>query len=86
VHPHELDLYHVHAARFHDMETHESVEVEPEEIRAAYRESTRQWVDTVAREAHNRRISHALVHTDQPYLDAIEGYLGFRGRNILSTR
>ena len=68
------------------METHEEVEVEPEEIRAAYRESARQRADTLAREAHNRRISHALVHTDRPYLDAIEAYLGFRGRNTLSTR
>ena len=86
VHPHELDLHQVHAARFHDMETDESVEVEPEEIRAVYRESARQWVDKLASEAHNRGISHAVVHTDRPYLDAIEAYLGFRGRNTLSTR
>lgn len=86
VNPHELDLHRVHAARFHDMETHESVEVEPEEIHAAYRESARQWVDALAREAHNRHISHALVHTNRPYLDAIEAYLGFRGRNTLSAR
>ena len=86
VHPHELDLPGVHAARFHDLETHEEVEVEPEEIRAAYRESARQRADALAREAHHRRISHALVHTNQPYLDAIEAYIGFRGRNPMSTR
>jgi len=86
VHPHELDLPGVHAARFHDMETHEEVEVEPEEIRAAYRESARQRAETLAREAHNRHISYAMVHTNRPYLDAIEAYLGFRGRNILSSR
>jgi uncharacterized protein (DUF58 family) len=86
VHPDELDLPGVHAARFHDLETHEEVEVEPEEIRAAYRESARQRADALAREAHSRRISHALVHTNQPYLDAIEAYIGFRGRNTMSTR
>ena len=86
VHPDELDLPGVHAARFHDLETHEEVEVEPEEIRAAYRESTRQRADALAREAHSRRISHALVHTNRPYLDAIEAYIGFRGRNTMSTR
>jgi hypothetical protein len=31
-------------------------------------------------------MSHAVVNTDRPYLDAIEAYLGFRGRNTLSTR
>jgi uncharacterized protein (DUF58 family) len=86
VHPDELDLPGVPAARFHDMETHEEVEVEPEEIRAAYHDSARQRADALAREADNRCISHALVHTDRPYLDAIEAYLGFRGRNTLSIR
>lgn len=86
VHPHELDLPGVHAARFHDLETHEEVEVEPEEIRAAYRESARQRVEVLAREAYSRRISHALVRADRPYLDAIEAYIGFRGMNTLSGR
>lgn len=86
VHPHEMDLPAAHAARFHDMETHEEVEVEPEEVRAAYRESARRRTDALAREANLRRISHALVHADRPYLDAIEAYLGFRGGNLFSTR
>ena len=86
VHPHELDLPGVNVARFEDMETREEVEVEPEEIRAAYRETTRKRIDALAREANNRRISHALVNTERPYLDAIEAYLGFRGRNTWSAR
>ena len=86
VHPHELDLPAVHAARFRDLETNQEVEVEPEEIRAAYRESARQRMDAFAREASLRRISHALVHTHRAYLDAIEAYLGFRDRNNLSAR
>jgi uncharacterized protein (DUF58 family) len=86
MHPHEMDLPEVHAARFHDLETHHEVEVEPEEIRSAYRELARQRADAFAREANLRRISHALVHTNRPYLDAIEAYLGFRDRNTLSRR
>lgn len=86
VHPHELDLPAVNAARFHDLETHEEVEVETEEIRAGYRESARQRADALAREANSRRISHALVPTDRPYIEAIEAYLGFRGRNTFSAR
>jgi uncharacterized protein (DUF58 family) len=86
VDPDELHLPPVNAARFVDLETHEQVQVEPEEIRAAYRETIRRNIDTLAREANLRRVSHALVHTERPYLDAIEAYLGFRGRNILNMR
>jgi uncharacterized protein (DUF58 family) len=86
VHPDELDLPAVQAARFEDMETSEQVEVEPEEIRAAYRETARQRIETISREANNRRISHALVNTERPYLDAIEAYMGFRGRDTLFAR
>jgi uncharacterized protein (DUF58 family) len=85
LHPDELDLPAAHAARFQDMETKEVVEVEPEEIRAAYRESARRLTDGLGREARRRGISHALVHADRPYLDAIEAYLGFRGRNHLGA-
>ncbi len=49
-------------------------------------EAARRRIDALAAEAHNRRISHALVHADHPYLDAIEAYIGFRDRNTLSTR
>jgi uncharacterized protein (DUF58 family) len=80
-HPHEMDLPSVNAARFHDMETHDEIEVEPEEIRAAYRESARQRSVALSREASNRNITYALVDTNRPYLDAIEAYLGFRDRN-----
>jgi uncharacterized protein (DUF58 family) len=85
-HPDELELPPVSAARFEDMETHEQIAVEAEEIRMAYRDNMRQRVEFIAREANNRRISHALVITKNPYLDAIEAYLGFRGRNTLSGR
>jgi len=85
-HPHELDLPAVHAARFHDLESHEEIEVEPEEIRAAYRESARQRSDAIAHEANLRHISYSLVGMERPYLDAIEAFLGFRGRNTFSKR
>jgi len=80
-HPHEMDLPDVAMARFHDMETHEEIEVEPEEIRAAYRDASRQRSAALAREANSRGITYALVDSTRPYLDAIEAYLGFRGRN-----
>lgn len=78
LHPHELDLPTADATRFEDMETREEVEVEPEEIRAAYRETVRKWIDSLAHEANNQHIDYSLVNTEHPYLDAIEAYLGFR--------
>jgi uncharacterized protein (DUF58 family) len=84
VHPHELNLPDVNAARIEDLETHGVVEVELDEIRAAYRELAQERAHRLAREANLRRISHALVHTNRPYLEAIEAYLGFRGRNTFS--
>jgi uncharacterized protein (DUF58 family) len=86
MHPDELNLPAAQAAHFEDMETQERVEVEPEEIRAAYRAAAQQRLANIAREANHRRISHALVGTEQPYLDAIEAYLGFRGREFLTRR
>jgi uncharacterized protein (DUF58 family) len=82
VHPDELNLPAVPAARFEDLETHEQVEVEPEEIRRAYRQTVRERLATFAREANHRRISHAVVNTEHPYLDALEAYLGFRGKHV----
>lgn len=84
VDPDELNLPALSAARFQDMETREEVEVEPDEIRSAYREQVRHAIDDLARRANEHQVSHALVNTAHPYLDAIEAYLGFRGRNTLS--
>ncbi len=83
VDPDELDLPPVSVAKFEDLETRERVQVEPEEIRAAYRETMRRFIDDLAREADRRQISHSVVSTQRPYLDAIEAYLGFRGKNTM---
>ncbi len=84
--PDELDLPAAAAARFKDMESNEEVQVELEEIRNNYRESVRQQIDNLAREANNRKVNHALVNTQAPYLQAIEAYLGFRGVNTMLRR
>ena len=78
--PDELNLP-AFAAKFVDLETAEMVQVDPEEIRTAYRERVRRTIDDLAREADLRQIQHRLIDTDRPYLDAIEAYLGFRGKN-----
>ena len=81
--PDELNLP-AFAAKFVDLETAETVQVDPEEIRAAYRERVRHAIDDLAREADLRQIQHRLIDTSRPYLDAIEAYLGFRGKNEMT--
>lgn len=82
--PDELHLPGNAAARFVDSETRESVQVDPEEIRAAYTRKMRAEIDSLAREADLRQVQHQLVDTRSPYIHAIETYLGFRGRNQIS--
>jgi uncharacterized protein (DUF58 family) len=84
VDPDEVHLPSVNAARFVDLETGETVQVDPDEIRASYRENVQKAMADLAREADERQIQHRLVDTRRPYLDAIEAYLGFRGRSEFS--
>lgn len=82
--PDELHLPAYNVARFVDMETGETIQVDPEEIRSNYEANMQQRIDAIAREADLRGIQHRIVDTRRPYLDAIEAYLGFRGKNELS--
>jgi len=77
--PDEELLPPVNTARFVDLETAERVEVETSEIRAEYQDSMRRRIEALAEEANRRQISHAVVSTQRPYIDAIEAYLGVRG-------
>ncbi len=83
--PDELNLPAFNAAKFVDLETAETVQVDPEEIRTAYQANMQRMIADLAREADLRQIQHRLIDTRRPYLDAIEAYLGFRGKNE-STR
>src|SRR5581483_4246215 len=83
VDPDELNLPEFTAARFVDMETNEQMQVDPEEIRMSYRANMKRVIEDLAREADESKISHTLVDTRNPYLHAIEAYLGFRGTSML---
>ncbi|CAN5470398.1 DUF58 domain-containing protein [soil metagenome] len=78
--PHELDLPTVPLAQFVDMESGESVQVEPDAIRRAYRDEMDAFVAHLGSQADRRRIDYAFAGTGRPYLDALEAYLGFRER------
>ncbi len=84
VDPDELHLPDSAVARFVDLETGDTVQVDPEDIRANYQVHMRTLIEGLAREADLRQIQHRLVDTRRPYLDAIEAYLGFRGKNEMS--
>lgn len=77
--PDELNLPPFNVAKFVDLETAETVQVDPEEIRTAYQAHMQKVVNDLAREADLRQIQHRLIDSRRPYLDAIEAYLGFRG-------
>jgi uncharacterized protein (DUF58 family) len=85
VDPDELNLPSFNAAKFVDLETAETIQVDPEEIRAAYQAHIQKVINDLGREADLRQIQHRLIDSRRPYLDAIEAYLGFRGMNE-STR
>ncbi|MBK8094663.1 MAG: DUF58 domain-containing protein [Verrucomicrobiaceae bacterium] len=76
--PDELDLPALNVARFRDMETDQEVQVEPEEIRAAYQREIAAHTEKLRTQALRRRITFESVNTQAPYLDAIEAYMGFR--------
>jgi uncharacterized protein (DUF58 family) len=83
VDPDELNLPVAAVARFVDLETGEGVQVDPEEVRTQYRETMQNFLSKLEAEADALQIQHRLVSTERPYLDAIEAYLGFRGKNTL---
>jgi uncharacterized protein (DUF58 family) len=83
VDPDELHLPSAAVAKFVDLETGEQVQVDPEEVRTQYRRTMRTFIDDLARDADMRQVQHREINTEKPYLDAIEAYLGFRGKNEL---
>lgn len=79
--PDEMTLPDAPLARFVDMETGETVEVEPAEIRADYEKRIRSLIKTYADSSALHRIEFSSLDTSSPHREAIEAYLGFRGKN-----
>ena len=76
--PDERTLPNAPLARFVDIETGEQMEVEPEELREAFEKTVAARTRTLFEGARQRGIEFAHLSTKQPYLEAIEAYLGFR--------
>ena len=78
--PDEMTLPDAPLARFVDMETGESIEVEPSEIRADYEKRIRALVAQYADSSALHRVEFSSLDTASPYREGIEAYLGFRGK------
>jgi uncharacterized protein (DUF58 family) len=78
--PDELSLPDVDLARFRDSETGQEVQVEPEEIRAAYEREMQGLMGALDTQSVRRRISFSMHHVGSPYIAAIESYINFRRR------
>ncbi len=76
--PEERTLPDAPLARFVDMETGESIEVEPAEIREAYIARIQERTESLASDGAKHRVDFTSLGTDSPYREAIESYLGFR--------
>jgi uncharacterized protein (DUF58 family) len=76
--PDEMTLPNAPLARFVDMETGESIEVEPSEIREDYRQRMLARTADFAAGASRRRMDFTALDNSSPYREAIEAYLGFR--------
>lgn len=76
--PDERTLPDAPLARFVDAETGEQIEVEPAELRDAFEHTVAGRVLALQEGARQRGIDFAHLDTGEPYLDAIEAYLGFR--------
>ncbi len=79
--PDELTLPDAPLARFVDMETGGTIEVEPAEIRGEYEVAMRRKTREFASGGARHRIDFAALDTASPYREAIETYLGFRRMN-----
>jgi uncharacterized protein (DUF58 family) len=74
----EMSLPQYDNVRFVDMESGEEIQLEPGEIRAQYKKNMQSFLASLAQGAEARKIKYNLISTKEPYLEAIESYLGFR--------
>ncbi|NNE92910.1 MAG: DUF58 domain-containing protein [Verrucomicrobiales bacterium] len=79
--PDERLLPDVALARFVDMETRDSIQVAPDEIRKAYRAEMEEMQARLEAESLRRGIQYHVLPTEEPYKAAIEAWLGLRGRS-----
>ncbi|HWB06832.1 MAG TPA: DUF58 domain-containing protein [Verrucomicrobiales bacterium] len=78
--PDERLLPEVPLARFVDMETGASIQVAPDEVRIAYQREMAAMTERITTEALRRGLAYHILKTEEPYREALEAWLGLRGR------
>jgi len=78
--PDERNLPEVPLARFVDMETGGSIQVAPDEVRIAYQREMAAMSERLTTEAQRRGLAYHVLKTEAPYREALEAWLGLRGR------
>ncbi|MDF1755772.1 MAG: DUF58 domain-containing protein [Verrucomicrobiales bacterium] len=76
----ELELPDLEIASFVDSETGEQIQVSPGEIRKAYTETLQRYIDDLQDRSVENGVRFTQLHTDSPYLEAIETYLEQRAK------
>ncbi len=76
--PDEMHLPDVPLARFVDMETDTELQVAPDEVRHAYEREMQAMMKRLREESLQRGIEYQVLHTENPYTQALEAWLGLR--------
>ncbi|MCG8603387.1 DUF58 domain-containing protein [bacterium] len=71
----ELSLDYPGFVNFEDLETGETVEVDPIKIRDDYSYALQSWIDELSQAAHDHRITYEMLAMSQPLDFALRSYL-----------
>ena len=80
VDPDETLLPNVSMAKFMDMETGQTIDATPDEIRTAYRRETELMMERMETECTRRGLAWHVLRTEDPWREALEAWLGLRER------
>ncbi len=78
--PDERFLPNVAMAQFVDMESGSMVEATPDEIRIAYQREMEAMMDRMQAECRRRGVAWHLLRTEAPWREALNAWLGLRGK------
>lgn len=76
--PAELSFPFTRLAGFEDMETGERIQIDPRQVREAYRAEVRDFLADLRRTCSQSRIEYVLAETDTPFEKMLARYLGRR--------
>jgi uncharacterized protein (DUF58 family) len=78
--PQEIEFGFRRQTKFIDLENHDSLLTEPGQVRRAYQQAMRQFVENYKTQCRTNNIDHVLLTTDRPLDLALTEYLNKRAR------